>query len=160
MPPCVRMRPSSTTVSPPGPTCFQPVRSLPLKSCCHLSGSPLQTFSSAANASAARPRNTKTQTMKRFNIGNLLDEGFLGQTNLLAPALGINGGKEWVGGRSQVTDLECVIPSEADLPAERGISPKWSLAREIPRATGESAALRDDARECRDPSLYEALERL
>src|SRR6266404_8499712 len=32
MPPWVLMRPSST-VSPPGPTCFQPVRSLPLKSC-------------------------------------------------------------------------------------------------------------------------------
>src|SRR6476469_3419658 len=29
MPPCVRIRPSST-VSSPGPTCFQPVRSLPL----------------------------------------------------------------------------------------------------------------------------------
>src|SRR5207302_11144053 len=31
MPPCVRMRPSSTVMLP-GPTCFQPVRSLPLKS--------------------------------------------------------------------------------------------------------------------------------
>src|SRR6266481_7282752 len=30
MPPCVRMRPSSTDISP-GPTCFQPLRSLPLK---------------------------------------------------------------------------------------------------------------------------------
>src|SRR5467141_1734586 len=29
MPPCVRMRPSSTVMLP-GPTCFQPVRSLPL----------------------------------------------------------------------------------------------------------------------------------
>src|SRR5216683_134591 len=31
MPPCVRMRPSSTVMLP-GPTCFQPARSLPLKS--------------------------------------------------------------------------------------------------------------------------------
>src|SRR6267378_3743227 len=29
MPPCVRMRPSSTVILP-GPTCFHPVRSLPL----------------------------------------------------------------------------------------------------------------------------------
>src|SRR5260370_15550496 len=31
MPPCVRMSPSSTVMLP-GPTCFQPARSLPLKS--------------------------------------------------------------------------------------------------------------------------------
>src|SRR6266478_4479848 len=30
MPPCVRMKPPSTVMLP-GPTCFQPVRSLPLK---------------------------------------------------------------------------------------------------------------------------------
>src|SRR5271167_3003713 len=34
MPPCVRIKPSSTVISP-GPTCFQPVKSLPLKSCFH-----------------------------------------------------------------------------------------------------------------------------
>src|ERR1700674_4591433 len=34
MPPWVRIIPSST-VSPPGPTCFHPVRSFPLNSCCH-----------------------------------------------------------------------------------------------------------------------------
>src|SRR2546428_6079779 len=34
MPPCVRMSPSSTVMLP-GPTCFQPVRSLPLKSSFH-----------------------------------------------------------------------------------------------------------------------------
>src|SRR6266478_6128678 len=34
MPPSVRMRPSSTVMLP-GPTCFQPVRSLPLKSGFH-----------------------------------------------------------------------------------------------------------------------------
>src|SRR5579862_479983 len=71
MPPCVRISPSST-VSPPGPTCFQPVRSLPLKSCCHLFGSPLHTFSSsAANASAHILAHTKMQTINRFSMGNL-----------------------------------------------------------------------------------------
>src|SRR5579885_1688013 len=35
MPPCVRIRPSSTTMDPL-PTCCQPVRSFPLKSCCQL----------------------------------------------------------------------------------------------------------------------------
>src|SRR6266851_747075 len=34
MPPWVRISPSST-LSPPGPTCFHPVRSFPLNSCCH-----------------------------------------------------------------------------------------------------------------------------
>src|SRR5216684_7940682 len=34
MPPWVRISPSST-VSPPGPTCFHDVRSFPLNSCCH-----------------------------------------------------------------------------------------------------------------------------
>src|SRR5258705_11142914 len=34
MPPWVRISPSST-VMPPGPTCFHPVRSLPSKSCFH-----------------------------------------------------------------------------------------------------------------------------
>src|SRR5882672_9988014 len=37
IPPCVRMRPSSTVMLP-GPTCFQPVRSLPLKSGFHAGG--------------------------------------------------------------------------------------------------------------------------
>src|SRR5580692_7324775 len=34
MPPCVRIKPSSTVMAP-GPTCFQPAKSLPLKSCFH-----------------------------------------------------------------------------------------------------------------------------
>src|ERR1700751_1280672 len=34
IPPCVRMSPSSTVISP-GPTCFHPTRSLPSKSCFH-----------------------------------------------------------------------------------------------------------------------------
>src|SRR2546422_11601344 len=34
MPPCVRMSPSSTVMLP-GPTCFQPIRSLPMKSGFH-----------------------------------------------------------------------------------------------------------------------------
>src|ERR1700733_7098956 len=96
MPPWVWIRPSST-VSPPGPTCFHPVRSLPSKSCCHLLGSPLQAFSfpSAARASVTTPVIIKREIINRFSIGNLL--GFLalylqlslGQTNILAPASGI-----------------------------------------------------------------------
>src|SRR5579864_5246690 len=72
MPPCVRMRPSST-VSPPGPTCFHPVRSLPLKSCCHFPVSPLQTFSSAAIARVASPATRKMHTVNRFSMGDLLE---------------------------------------------------------------------------------------
>src|SRR5256885_16748450 len=34
MPPCVWINPFSTVMLP-GPTCFHPVRSFPLKSCCH-----------------------------------------------------------------------------------------------------------------------------
>src|SRR5207302_8898106 len=66
------MRPSST-VSPPGPTCFHPVRSLPLKSCCHLPGSPLQAFSLAAIAKVESPATRKMHTVNRFSMGDLLE---------------------------------------------------------------------------------------
>src|SRR5579864_9818396 len=84
MPLCVRMRPSST-VSPPGPTCFQPVKSLPLNSCCHLSGSPLQAFSSEANKRVGIAANKKIQIVKRFNMGKSPEFStvLLGQINLL-----------------------------------------------------------------------------
>src|ERR1700758_2200217 len=72
MPPCVRIKPSST-LSPPGPTCFHPVRSLPLKSCCHLPGSPLHTFSSAAIARVENPAIRKMQTVNRFSMRDLLE---------------------------------------------------------------------------------------
>src|SRR5277367_1725637 len=57
MPPCVRIRPSSTVISP-GPTCFQPVRSLPLKSGFH-SG---VVWARAANAHTASDRHAPAKT--------------------------------------------------------------------------------------------------
>src|SRR5215468_1994136 len=54
IPPYVLIRPSST-LSPPGPTCFQPVRSLPLNSCFHA-------FSFACGtATSAGPMAVKTK---------------------------------------------------------------------------------------------------
>src|SRR5262245_55661009 len=51
MPPWVLISPSST-VSAPGPTCFQPVRSLPLNSCFH---SACGRAAATAQANAATP---------------------------------------------------------------------------------------------------------
>src|SRR5207247_5833585 len=62
MPPCVRMRPFSTVMLP-GPTCSQPSRFLPLKSCSHFP-------SGAGRAALARAR-TKSPMVIRFRIGHL-----------------------------------------------------------------------------------------
>src|SRR5271155_1455390 len=52
----------------PGPTCFQPVRSLPLKSCRGCSGSPEQAFceSGAAADTTAKQARKQRLTIKRF----------------------------------------------------------------------------------------------
>ncbi|SPF38387.1 GatB/Yqey (modular protein) [Candidatus Sulfotelmatobacter kueseliae] len=79
--------------------------------------------------------------MKRFNIGNPLDEGFLGQTNLLAPALGINGGKSEVG-----LGVPHVSPLSRDVGTTTVYNSRMSLVEQIQKDIVAAMKAKDEPR--------------